>query len=60
MGDAGPGPSYIEAGGDKHLYTNKTARFLAFNTTFFARLMRSNPIDTNLKELIDAAATVSR
>ncbi|NOR77493.1 MAG: flavodoxin family protein [Methanophagales archaeon] len=24
VGDAGPGLSYIEAGGDKHLYTNKT------------------------------------
>lgn len=26
VGDAGPGPSYIEVGGDKHLYTNRTVR----------------------------------
>lgn len=51
VGDAGPGPSYIEADGDRHVYTNKTARYLVHNTTFFARLMRDRPIPTNLKEL---------
>lgn len=52
VGDAGPGPSYIEAGGDLHLYTNKTARYLVHNTVFMAKLLKEHPIDTNLKELI--------
>ncbi len=60
VGDAGPGPSYIEAGGDRHLYTNKTARYLAHNTVWMARLLRANPIPTNLLELIEEAKTVSR
>ncbi|HET6496725.1 MAG TPA: flavodoxin family protein [Thermoleophilia bacterium] len=60
VGDAGPGPSYIEAGGDKHLYTNKTARFLAHNVVWMARLLEKHPIPTNLNELIEEARGVSR
>jgi multimeric flavodoxin WrbA len=60
VGDAGPGPSYLEAGGDKHLYTNKTARFLANNLTYMARLLKTNPIPTSLSSLIADAQTVSR
>ena len=60
VGDAGPGPSYIEAGGDRHLYTNKTARYLAHNVVWMARLLRDNPIPTNLNELIAEARSVSR
>lgn len=60
VGDAGPGPSYIEAGGDKHLYTNKTARYLAHNVTWMARLLKANPIPTNLNALIEEAKKVSR
>lgn len=55
VGSAGPGPSYIEAGGDKHLYTNKTARFMASNLVYMAKLLQEHPIPTNLKELIEAA-----
>ena len=51
VGSAGPGPSYMEAGGDKHAYTNKTARYLVHNTTWFARMMRENKLDTNLRQL---------
>lgn len=51
VGDAGPGPSYIEAGGEKHPYTNKTARFLAHNVVYFASLLKQHPIPTNLKAL---------
>lgn len=60
VGDAGPGPSYIEAGGDRHLYTNKTARYLAHNVAWMARLLKANPIPTNLKQLIAEAEAVSR
>jgi len=59
VGDAGPGPSYIEAGGEKHMYTNKTARYLAHNTVFFARMLKENPIPTNLNELIQEAQAES-
>ncbi len=60
VGDAGPGPSYIEAGGDKHMYTNKTARYLAHNVAHFARLLKENPIPTNLNQLVAEAQQVSR
>lgn len=60
VGDAGPGPSYLAAGGDEHLYTNRTARYMAHNLVWGARTLRANPIDTNLKALDAEAKTVSR
>lgn len=60
VGDAGPGPSYVEAGGEQHLYTNKTLRYMVANTTYMARLLADNPIPTNLNELIEDAKIVSR
>jgi multimeric flavodoxin WrbA len=59
VGDAGPGPSYIDAGGDKHMYTNKTARWLANNTVYFAKLMKDSPIPTDLKALTEDARAYS-
>lgn len=59
VGDAGPGPSYIEAGGDKHMYTNKTARYMAHNLVYMANLLQKNPIPTNLKQLIEEAKAAS-
>jgi hypothetical protein len=59
VGDAGPGPSYIEAGGDSHLYPNRTARYMAHNLVYFAKLLRENPIPTNLKKLDEEAKKVS-
>jgi multimeric flavodoxin WrbA len=60
VGEAGPGDSYIDAGGDRHLYTNKTARYLAHNLTYVAGLLKENPIPTNLNRLIEEATAVSR
>jgi multimeric flavodoxin WrbA len=60
VGDAGPGPSYIEAGGDKHLYTNRTVRYMVNNLVYFARLLKDHPIPTNLKKLDEDAKVVSR
>jgi multimeric flavodoxin WrbA len=51
VGPAGPGPSYMDANGDRHLYTNKTSRYLVHNTVFFANLLKQNKIPTNLKQL---------
>ena len=55
VGPAGPGPSYIEAGGEKHLYTNKTVRFMVANLVHFAMVLKEHPIPTNLKQLVEEA-----
>jgi multimeric flavodoxin WrbA len=52
---AGPGKSYIEAGGERHLYTNKTLYNTIYNLIYFARLLKQNPITTNLKRLAEIA-----
>jgi multimeric flavodoxin WrbA len=44
VGDAGPGPSYIEAGGEDHEYTQRTSSWCAHNLLHMARIMRDNPI----------------
>ncbi len=59
VGDAGPGPSYIDAGGDKHMYTNKTARYMAHNLAFFGHVINNNPNPINLKKLTAEAQAVS-
>jgi multimeric flavodoxin WrbA len=59
VGPAGPGPSYIEAGGERHLYTNKTVRYMVHNLAYFAKLLKDNPIPTNIKELYAEAAEES-
>ena len=60
VGDAGPGPSYIEAG-QGHLYTNRTARFLAHGAVWMAKMLKEHgPIEVNLIELTEEAQKVSR
>jgi multimeric flavodoxin WrbA len=44
VGDAGPGPSFIEAGGASHPYTLKTAGWMAHNVVHMARILKANPI----------------
>lgn len=51
VGDAGPGPSYIESKGDENYFTNKSALYLVHNTIYFARLIKENPYKRDLKEL---------
>ncbi len=60
VGDAGPGPSYIDAGGDGHLYTNRTARYMADNLLWGVRALRATPILTDLNALDADARAVSR
>jgi len=60
VGDAGPGPSYMDAGGDKHAYTDKTARYMTYNTAWLARLLKKHPIDSNLKQMSADAARLAR
>ncbi len=44
VGDAGPGPSFIDAGGRDHAYTQRTARWMAHNLVHMARILRDSPI----------------
>jgi len=44
VGEAGPGPSFIEAGGKDHLYTQKTAAWMAHNVVHLARILNEHPI----------------
>jgi multimeric flavodoxin WrbA len=44
VGDAGPGPSYIEAGGDQHEYTKRTTKWMAHNLVHLARILKAHPI----------------
>ncbi|HYI46795.1 MAG TPA: NAD(P)H-dependent oxidoreductase [Actinomycetota bacterium] len=44
VGTAGPGPSYIEAEGWNHAYTNKTSSWMAHNVVHFARMLKEHPI----------------
>ena len=60
VGPAGPGPSYIEANGEKHMYTNKTVRYMVNNLTYFANLIKENPIPTNLIQLTKDAEEDSK
>lgn len=60
VGDAGPGPSYLDAGGPLHVYTNRGARLLAYNTVFFAGLMREHKIPTNLNSVRQQAVEDSQ
>ena len=59
VGPAGPGPNYLDAGGEKHLYTNKTARYLAAGCAHLARVLKANPYDIDYKDLTKKAKAES-
>jgi multimeric flavodoxin WrbA len=44
VGEAGPGPSYLEAGGPEHPYTQRTSSWCAHNLLHMARILRDSPI----------------
>jgi multimeric flavodoxin WrbA len=54
VGDAGPGPSYLDAGGPEHPYTQRTSSWCAHNLLHMAVILRDNPIPpigNTLKEM---------
>jgi multimeric flavodoxin WrbA len=53
VGDAGPGPSYIEAGGEDHAYTQRTTRWMAHNLVHMARILKANPIPPEGNTFLD-------
>jgi len=50
VGDAGPGASYIEAGGELSPYVRRNADLTAINLLFAAKLLRDNPYEINIAE----------
>ncbi|MGD6793838.1 flavodoxin family protein [Metabacillus indicus] len=44
VGEAGPGPSFIEAQGHKNTFTMQHAKIMAYNLIHFARFFKLNPI----------------
>ena len=50
VGMAGGEKDYVEGGGQRYLYTNKTLRYMTANLAWFARLLAANPMATNLLE----------
>lgn len=60
VGEAGPGPSYIEAGGDKHEFTNNMILLMAHNMVHMAKTLKENPYPTDLKKLEKEAKKMSK
>lgn len=51
VGKAGPGPSYIEAKGDKHEFTNNMILLMVHNIVHLAKILKENNYPTDVKEL---------
>lgn len=60
VGEAGPGPSYIEAEGDKHEFTNNMMLLMAHNLVHLAKMLKENPYPTNVKKLEKEAEKMSK
>ncbi len=50
----------VTAGGDRRLYTDKTARYLAHDVIYMARILKPDLIPTNLSVLMAEAKKVGR
>ena len=59
VGKAGPGPAYIEAQGDRHLFTNRTLYLMVHNLVHVAKVLKENPYPTNINELNKKAEKIS-
>ncbi|NCD68894.1 flavodoxin family protein [Mucilaginibacter agri] len=59
VGLAGGEKDYVEAGGERYLYTNKSLRYMTANLAFFAKLLAANPITTNLNDAAKKAEAES-
>lgn len=46
VGEAGPGPSFIEAEGNKNEFTMQHAKIMSYNLMHFAKMLKENPIPT--------------
>ncbi|MDT0646760.1 NAD(P)H-dependent oxidoreductase [Zunongwangia sp. F260] len=59
VGEAGPGPSYIEAEGDKHEFTNNMILLMAHNMVHLAKTLKENPYPTQVNKLEEKAEKMS-
>jgi multimeric flavodoxin WrbA len=59
VGKAGPGPAYIEAGGEKHFFTNRMLYTMVYNMVHLAKILKEKPYTTNLNELKGKAKRIS-
>jgi len=59
VGEAGPGPSYIEAEGDKHEFTNNMMLIMVHNMLHLARTLKENPYPTQVNKLEEKAKEMS-
>lgn len=59
VGEAGPGKSYIEAGGDKHEFTNNMMLLMVHNMVHLAKTLKANPYPTHVKDLEERAKKMS-
>lgn len=60
VGKAGPGPSYIEAGGRKHEFTNRCLLLMVHNMTTLAKNLQNFPYPTHVKKLEERAKKMSK
>ncbi|MGY5849840.1 flavodoxin family protein [Salegentibacter sp. F14] len=60
VGKAGPGPSYIEAEGNKHEFTNNMMLLMVNNLVHLAKTLKESPYPTNVKELENKAKKMSK
>lgn len=60
VGKAGPGKSYIKAGGKKHEFTNKTLLFMVHNLVDLAKTLKKNNYATDLNKLSEKAKEMSK
>ncbi|WP_062321302.1 flavodoxin family protein [Halolactibacillus sp. JCM 19043] len=44
VGEAGPGPSYMDGKASENAFTNKHIEMLVYNTLYFAKLLKDHPI----------------
>lgn len=60
VGEAGPGPSYIEAKGDKHEFTNNMLLIMAQNMVHLAQFLKEHPYPIKLSEVRQKANKISQ
>lgn len=60
VGKAGPGPSYIEAKGDKHQFTNNMMLLMVYNLVHLATVLKESPYPTKVNELEKESKKMSK
>ena len=60
VGEAGPGPSYIEAKGDQHEFTNNMLLIMAQNMVHLATLLKKHPYPIRLTDVKTQAKAISQ